>query len=187
MLLFMMSTLESPAEKDRFAHLYEKNRQLLLCIAKQILHSEEMAEDAVSMTFISAIENKSKVFSMDDENFRNWSVTVVRRKCFDILRKSKREDCFPSIELENLANRTAEEEPLDFLAERQEAYDLMIRCMAKLEEEDRELLVMKYVLSMSLKEIGKNMGLSDMQIGGKLSRIRARIRKIMESEAKSNE
>ena len=63
MLLFLLAMLETTEEKQKFAELYEANRDRMFSVAKGILRDNHLAEDAVQQAFLRLIRYPKKIES----------------------------------------------------------------------------------------------------------------------------
>jgi restriction endonuclease len=71
MLLFYLSVLDTPEEKNKLSYYYEKYSLLLAKIAMGYVHSHSLAEDAVHNTFLTIIKNKEKILSLIEGEIPN--------------------------------------------------------------------------------------------------------------------
>lgn len=101
LLALYISMLETEQEKMKMADVYEEHKHALLLNALKVTgYNQAMAEDAVHNAFISIIKEKEKYLQLDSKNFRYVSVTIVRNKCIDLIRKEKHYADIPIEELE---------------------------------------------------------------------------------------
>ena len=184
MLALYISMLETEQEKKKMSEVYEEHKHALMLYALKVTgYNQAMAEDAVHNAFISIIKEKDKYLYLDSKNFRYVSVTIVRNKCIDLLRKEKRYIYIPIEELEIYleSDDKSVEEQIMISSE----YDLIRRHMASIDEISRQLLVMKYSLDMSYKEIGERLNIPSESIGIRISRAKEKVRKLVEKDIHS--
>jgi RNA polymerase sigma-70 factor (ECF subfamily) len=182
MLAFYISALDSEEERDKFAYLYERNYRLLMKVARKILRSEELAEDAVHDTFIAVLERKEKFLSLDAVNFRNSCVIVIRNKCIDILRRNKPLKGAAELDAENAPEPASDDPPIDAQIATQDEYARLLASIAELEPLNRQILEMKYVREMSFEEICSELNMTFAQVNGRLARTRAKVKSLFEKE-----
>ncbi|MDR2043922.1 MAG: sigma-70 family RNA polymerase sigma factor [Clostridium sp.] len=178
MLSFYLAVLNTSEERDRITYLYDKYHQLLLKFAVKILGDNGAAEDAVHDTFIAAIESDRKILMQEEVNFRNWSVTVVKRKCFDILRRQKRLGYAAQLDMDAVSELTSDDVPLDIQIANREDYERLVDCIAELEPLNRQILEMKYMHELSFDEICAKLNMTFPQVNGRLTRTREKIKKM---------
>lgn len=175
-----MSMLETEHERNRMTEIYEEHRHALLLYALKILKNQEMAEDAVHNAFISIIKEKEKYFALDCRDFRFSAVIIVRNKCIDLLRKEKHYANISTDELEIFleSNDKSVEEQAIIASE----YELIRKHMESIDEISRQILIMKYVLGMSYKEIGERLTMTPKHVDTRILRAKAKVRKLVEKE-----
>lgn len=185
MLSFYIAMLETEQEKKRMSEVYEEHKHALLLYALKVTGNNQiMAEDAVHNAFVSIIKEKDKYLHLDSKNFRFVSVIIVRNKCIDLLRKEKRYADIPIEELEIYleSDEKSVEEQVVISSE----YELVRRHMASIDEISRQVLVMKYSLGMSYKEIGESLNIASESIGIRISRAKEKVRKLVEKDITDN-
>jgi RNA polymerase sigma-70 factor (ECF subfamily) len=177
--------LDTEQERQKMTDLYEEHKYALLHYAMKIMKNQGMAEDAVHNAFISVIEKKEKYLNLSCRDFRRSAVIIVRNKCIDILRKQKP---FANISMEELeifleSDEIPVEEQVIFESE----YELIRKHMNTIDEISKQVLVMKYLLNMSYKEIGEELGMTPKHVDTRIMRAKAKVRKLMEEDVKYNE
>ncbi len=78
-----------------FTEHYQRNATAVFYYLYSRLRNVADAEDLTSQTFVTALENLSKLH--DPLKFRPWVFTIARNKAFDFLRKSQRH---PSVDFD---------------------------------------------------------------------------------------
>ena len=177
MLVFYCSMLETEHERDKMVEIYEEHRHALLMYALKILKNQESAEDAVHNAFVSVIEKKDKYFHLSCRDFRFSAVIIVRNKCLDILRKEKPYNAIPIDEMEFFleSNESSPEE----LAIISSEYDAIRKHLDAIDEVSRQVLIMKYYLSMTYKEISESLGMTPKHVETKIARAKEKVRKLI--------
>ena len=149
----------------------------MLRFALSITGNKEMAEDAVHDAFISIIKHKNKLFALSSKEIRARAILITKCRCIDLLRKSNRyaddpiEDMMYSIEDDAIPV----EENVILIDE----YESIKKHVATLDESSRLVLEMKYILGMSYKEIGDEMGITAKHVDTKIMRAKAKVRKLV--------
>lgn len=185
MLIFYIAMLETEQERKKMADIYEEHKHALLMYALKITgYNQAMAEDAVHNAFISIIKEKEKYFYLDSRDFRFSAVIIVRNKCIDLLRKEKPYADIPMDELEIFLE--SDDKPLDEQAIISSEYASIRRHMASIDEISRQVLIMKYVLGMSYKEIGVKLNMTPKHVDTRILRAKEKVRKLVEKEILSN-
>lgn len=95
-------TLTNEAEgQTNFTELYHRNATPLFYYLYSRVHNVADAEDLTSQTFMTALENLSRLH--DPLQFRPWVFTIARNKASDFLRKSQRH---PSVDYDEELGQT---------------------------------------------------------------------------------
>lgn len=151
-------------------------------LAYRIMGEADSAADAAQEAFISAYKN---LRHYRGGSFKAWLLRIVTNACYDELRRRKRR---PAASLEALtvvekgpdadteaALVSHDESPEDF-TERRELAKQLQRCLDRLPEDMRTVVVMSDVMGMDYAEIATNTGAALGTIKSRLSRARARMR-----------
>ena len=187
MLLMYLILLggEGEEEKKKIAELYEKYKYDCLYTALKITRNQDTAEDAVHDAFISVIRNKEKTLHLSNKEFRSLILVVVKNKCIDIMRKRK---YISDVPLDDLADELdSGSEAVDMTVIQQEQFQLMIKYLSQTDEISRTILQMKYVNSMSYKQISEELGMNVKQVENYLTRAKTKVRKLLEKDFKGDE
>jgi RNA polymerase sigma-70 factor (ECF subfamily) len=90
MMLAIIMAIEDEQERNKIEEVYNRYYSTMLYIAKDILHDEGLAEDAVSESFIKIINNVEKIREVNCYQTRGFIVVLVRNVSIDMLRSSKK-------------------------------------------------------------------------------------------------
>jgi RNA polymerase sigma-70 factor (ECF subfamily) len=176
MIAFYMSLVDTDEEKQSIKRIYEKYHDFFFRVAYRYLQSKEDADDAVHNLFLKIIMNKLQILSFDDTNLKNWSVTVIRHICIDILRKQKHFSDIYSFDDDDIDNIASNDNPIDFIVDRSESYELLNSALCELSEIESRLLEMKYTENLKFSEISEKVNLTNNQINAILRRAREKMR-----------
>lgn len=181
MLSLYITMLETEQERKKMADIYEEHKHALLMYAMKVTgYNQAMAEDAVHNAFISIIKDKEKYFCLDSRDFRFSAVIIVRNKCIDLLRKEKPYADISIDELEIYLE--SNEKPVDEQVVISSEYAAIRRHMADIDEISRQVLIMKYALGMSYKEIGVKLNMTRKHVDTRILRAKEKVRKLAEKE-----
>ncbi|MCL2320989.1 MAG: sigma-70 family RNA polymerase sigma factor [Oscillospiraceae bacterium] len=180
MLIFYFTTISTAEERKTLTYLYDKFKGRLFHTALKITNNQVMAEDAVHNTFISAIHHKEKIISMDEIDFLRWSVIVVKGKCIDLIRKEKHYADSSIDEFDDILPSNTM--PVDEYVIQQDTYRKLKNCIDGLDEVSSQILEMKYILHMPMKEIADELGFTLTQVNSHITRARTKVRNLMGNE-----
>jgi RNA polymerase sigma-70 factor (ECF subfamily) len=161
-----------------FREVVDRYQGKVFSIIYGILRNHNDAEDIAQQVFAKIY------FSVRNFDFRSslltWIYKITVNECYDYLRKKKvRKLVYESDFTEEEAQRLERSEPgsqnqrtLDTdLAQR----DLVIKLLAKVSEEDRNLLLLKEVEGHSVEELAQMTGMNENTIKVKLFRARQKL------------
>jgi RNA polymerase sigma factor (sigma-70 family) len=151
----------------------------LLSYAVSLLGDLDRARDVVQDTFIRLYEQEEgKV----NDGLKAWLYTVCRNRAFDVLRRRRR---IVEMDDESLAEvREQGPNPSEQL-ERHETESEVIRFLARLPANQREVIRLKFQGDLSYKQISQVTGLSASNVGFLIHTGLKRLRGLM-SHAKSS-
>jgi RNA polymerase sigma-70 factor (ECF subfamily) len=173
-MLFAALVLDKD-ERSKLEELYELYRQDCYRAAMRITRNSEIAEDAVHDAFMAIIRYKEKYFGLDGSDFRRCIVIIAKNKAIDILRKNKHiADILPE---DADAFLVPEEHPVDAEVIRKDDLRVMTEVLRDIDEISRAVLQMKYILDMSYKEIGVELGMTPKHVETRIARAKAKARK----------
>jgi RNA polymerase sigma-70 factor (ECF subfamily) len=185
LLTIYLSMLDTEQERKKMTDLYEEHKYALLHYAMKFTRNQDMAEDAVHNAFISIIQKKEKYLNLDFMDFRRSAVIIVRNKCIDILRKQKPFSNKSIEELEIFLE--SNEVPVDEQVIFESKYELIRKHINSIDEISKQVLHMKYILNMTYKEIGGELGKTAKHVDTRIMRAKEKVRKLMEKDVKHDE
>lgn len=140
---------------------------LLQCAMYKVNNLND-AGDLVQETFLAALtamekgERENAPFRPD--NLRGWLVKVLDRKYYDLLRRKYRR-LTVSIDL---AQELADENDMAETLEKTEEAEKIRRCLGRLTENYRQVMVQYYVYGKSVKTISSELGISESTVKNRL-------------------
>lgn len=143
---------------EEFKRNILKMQPRLQRMAEYIVGDPDSAADAVQEAVISLWEQRSTIKSQEMEKL---SLTVVKRRSIDLLRKQK-----PTVSVDAESLMLAEP-PQDDLEER---YRMARQLVDRLPARQRDVILMKYEDGLSMEEIEKATGMSSTHVYATLSR-----------------
>jgi len=137
-------------DRQAFAELVRASGARLDATARLILRDPDLAQDAVQDTLIRAWRSLPGL--RDPATFDHWLHSLVAHACIDLARKRRRR----VVELEL--------SPLDFAEALDETAqiadrDLLDRALARLEPEQRAILVLHFYLDLPLPRVAQLLGI----------------------------
>ncbi|CAM1340609.1 RNA polymerase sigma factor [Tenacibaculum amylolyticum] len=166
-------------DRNAFAFLVERYKDMVYSLAYKMLKSREEAEEVSQDTFIKAF--KSLQSFKGDSKFSTWLYKIGYRNCLDALKKRKLKYNTDTIDEVTIHKIKSTDNILEGI-ERKERARVMGECLDKLPEDERSLLWMFYFEELSLKEIITVTDLSESNLKVKLHRARKRLLTVVQRE-----
>ncbi len=156
----------------QFSRLYREQGRAILAYALRRVEDREDAADVVAETFLVAWRRLAEVPA--DPEARLWLYAVARRVIANLHRSERRRSRLGERLAESLRTELATRP-----APRGEAAEVL-RAMAGLSDEDRELLLLVSWEGLSPGEAARVLGISSLAARSRLHRARRRLRTLME-------
>ena len=153
MLIFYLSLLDDPHDRDAYEALYLEHRAYLITVAFSVLQQSYDAEDAVHDAFVSLAKHFDKISNKSPEETKLYLTKIVvnaARKIYNKRNKrSKREILHPVVE----KNETIDIETIatDFI--RQEEKRDLLRFLSRMDSKYRDVLTLSLCYDMKAFEI----------------------------------
>ena len=152
----------------------------LLALAKQRLISQSDAEDAVQESIIKAMKGIES-FRAESQIY-TWLVRILFNVCTDMQRKNKKIVDMPDdgkVFLDLEANKFDQPEEN---YEQKWLFGRLNDAIAKLKEEHKEVIILKYFENFSYDQIAEALGISDSLVKSRLYMARQALRKTVPLE-----
>lgn len=169
-MLMYLQAVDSAQERATFEEIYRLYRDYLYRVAFAILKNPQDAEDAVQSSFVRVAENIRRIGDADSPRTRSFLITIVRNNAIDLYRRKQQ---FPQGEY------------VDAVVGVENTYqgeNGVAKCMLKLPEKQRNVLVLKYCHGYDLKEIAKILGISYQNVLKTEQRAKAKLRVLCKKE-----
>lgn len=174
-MFLYLSLIEDEEEKNKFVHIYQAYRNLMLYIAYQILGNQQDAEDAVHEACLSIIGILEKISNPVCPKTRSLIGIVVRRKAIDLYRARKRRVSEP-LEEWNAPEQGASPENMT------EFSDAFSQALNGLTQRQRDLLLLKYDQGFEMREIAIILGMTEVNASKSLQRAKEKLRKTLKEQ-----
>jgi RNA polymerase sigma-70 factor (ECF subfamily) len=145
--------------------LYQAISGRLLSIAKGLLKNHQDAEDAVSEAFVRIVKYAPSY--KKSNNAYGWAATILRNCAIDIL-KNKQIDT----NIDDAYGLAAESEDIDTKIDIRAA-------LFKLEEQEREILLLRYYGDLTVRDIAKKLNLPKSTVMNKLQQAEKKLLRLL--------
>jgi RNA polymerase sigma-70 factor, ECF subfamily len=181
MLSFYLSLLMDEPSRCRFEVLYLEYRQLMFFAANQILHDENLAEDAVHEAFMRILQNFNKFSFLDCNKTRSTFVLIVKNIAIDILRKRMRQTTLSLDDYEELLSSDEPDPEEDWLA--RETSQEILTAVNRMKPIYADILALSVVCEMKSDEIASLLGLPPSTVRVRLHRGRHQLMELLKGDS----
>ncbi|MFA5173255.1 MAG: RNA polymerase sigma factor [Candidatus Paceibacterota bacterium] len=168
-------------KRESFGELYDFHQPRIYRFIFLKVGNREESEDITHQVFLSAWQN-IKSFRIKEVPFSSWLYKIAKNKVIDYYRSKKPVSSFESMD-ENAIESSSFPE---LLAEKSMELERIRNAMAKITEEQQDVLIMRFVEDLPIKEVALAL---DKSIGAvKLIQFRAvnKLKKILKEENGEN-
>lgn len=161
-------------DRSAFSEIYKLFFKKIYRYCKFNLKNQDEAQDVCQETFMKAWRS-IKNFNTDNEN---WSIqaflfTIARNLIIDRARAKKE---LPIADYENIESFENLYEHVDRVAEMKTVQE----ALSKLEEEERQIIILRYFEEMNSREVSKILGIKDGALRVRQYRILQKLKTILE-------
>ena len=165
-------------DQAAYEELVKRNQQRVAAVVGGILRRREDVEDVAQQVFVKAFFSLKR---FDQRSaFSTWLYKITVNECWDYLRKKRVRPLVYEADLsEDQARQmdsfvSAGKAPADS-SDRAAMRQQVERLLGQLNEEDRQMMVLKEVEGFSVEEVGEILGLNVNTVKVRLFRARARL------------
>lgn len=149
MLLLYTAMIDDTQDQLRFEDIYYSYRKQMLLVAQRILHDPMEAEDAVQTAFLGIARQIKRIPAGNPQIVRAYVLTAAKNAALNMLPKRQQQNELLSITELDIAD---DHNLFDQIASSQD-YELLFKAIRKLPAIYREVLMLKYVQGLTMKEI----------------------------------
>ncbi|MFC0297982.1 RNA polymerase sigma factor SigX [Geobacillus jurassicus] len=165
-----------------FEQLYEKYHDDLFNFLFYMVRNREQAEDLVQEVYVKVLRSYKRFQGQCSE--KTWLLSIARHVAIDFFRKQKRRRQWagPSEWSEEQigVNELMPEE----IAIQKEEIQLMYRCLARCTVDQRLVLILRFIQSLSIAETAAALGWTESKVKTTQHRALKALKQYMEEEAK---
>jgi len=130
---------------------------------------DQQAQDLTATTFEKAWKKRHQYRGTRDE-FVGWLYAIARNVVYDYFRKSR-----DVVALDDVMFHSSGEEITEEVARKIE-FDRLVHCIQLLSEREQDLITLKYGADLNNRQIAKQLGLSESNVGSILHRTVKKLR-----------
>ena len=170
-MLMLFMTIEDPQDRSFMAQLYQGQRSHLLGIAAHSLQNLADAEDAVQEVFLKLLSHEAiqKLTRMSPEGRESYLIVCLLNQIRDMMRqKTARKET----ELREDFQDPNSEDWEEYLAEK----DFLQHFLVSLNDKQRDMLLYRYKLDMSSRDIAALLKMTPEAVQKTLARLKKKMR-----------
>jgi len=168
----MQVTKQATTKQEVFAELYDEFMPKVFRDIHYKVSNQQLTEDLTSTVFEKALVSFDK-YSSDKAAFSTWIFSIARNTLIDYYRTKKTRQQVPLDEaVETPSREPSPQEEVEKKAEQ----ECLRGCLARLPEDDQELIRLKFAGEFNNRQIAKMLGLSESNVGVRLFRAVKKLR-----------
>lgn len=174
----ILSEITEKSRFDLFDVLYKRYSKKVFATCFRLLKNEVIAAD-ISQDIFMKVFSKLKSFKKQS-SFSTWLYSITYNECVDYLRKNKKKNFDYSIDdaINNYLSEKLQEDEICEDALEIIDIDKVKSLMDHISSQDKELLLMKYDLRLTIKEISLQTNLSESAIKMRLKRAKTKLTRL---------
>ena len=173
MLALYLSMLDTQEDKDKFEYYYNTYRNSMYKVAFGILHNSYDAEDAVHEAFLCIANKFDLISTLPVIKLKSYFVIIIRNTSLNIYNRNKkigeRSEVIDSNDI-----------PVEINFFDKIDYDTLMGMIAQLPEINRDAISLFYVQQLSVKDIAKVLGTSEIVIYKRIDKGKKYLKEILE-------
>jgi RNA polymerase sigma-70 factor, ECF subfamily len=173
-LLSFLKILLNPIKTVDWEDVYAEQLPRVYNYFRYRVGDEALAEDLTQTTFEKAWRARDR-YRKDRGAFTTWLFTIARRTAADYYRSRPDDEQLEKVRL------IEDGRPVEQAYEDRNDVDQLVLLLAKLADRERELVALKYGAGLTNRDIAKQTGLSETNVGTILYRVVNRLREEWES------
>ena len=87
---FLLIAVGNSQDTEAFDRLFQRYSSRIFALGKKMTRDEQLSNDLVQEAMLN-VWRKARLYDLDRGSAQGWIFTIARNRCFDMLRKSKRQ------------------------------------------------------------------------------------------------
>lgn len=175
MLPVYLAMIDTDEDRTKFTNMYALYGRLMFYIAYEILHDEQLAEDAVQEAFLRIAKNMHKVGEVSCPQTRNFSVIITRNVAITLKKQNSHDLETDMVVLEYRAK--SDDELFNTISQK-----LLTECILRLPDMYSDTLYLHHLYGYSFPEISSLLSVSVETVKKRAQRARDLLRRMIEEE-----
>ena len=180
MLNLILMAMENPKDEKRFTEIYNKYYNYVYGITSKFFENNMDKEDATYTSLLKTAFNMSKIKDIKSDETKGFIAVVTRNTCITMVNKKNK---IKEVFMEDI-NDIPDNNNKDF--EKIEDEGLLLttykKCLTKLTKNQYEVLYLKYVNELSLKEMANILNIKENAIKQRLYGAKQKLSTLIKEE-----
>lgn len=174
--LSSLITRAQEGDHDAFGQIYQLFYKRIYRYCYFNLSRNEAAQDVCQETFVRAFKALSSFSQKKGGSFQAFLFKIARNLIIDLSRKKK------EVSIENYQQQVDPAQDLDEKLQRQENIAEVRNALAKLDEKDRQIVILRYFEEMTTYEAAKIVGIREGNLRVRTHRILKKLKEIIQNQ-----
>lgn len=183
MILFVVENLDNEEDKKFILDVYNKYAPMMRARAYTFINDYETSADLAHECIIKLIPQTDKLRTYNDSQLRAYIAVSIDHISINYSKHSSR-SCLMSDDEECFFNSVEDEENLEDVVEHKFSYEELHKSFQLLPERDKSLIILKYDLELSDKDIAPIIGISENSVRMTVRRSVSRLGRKMKGATK---
>lgn len=171
----LLGAISHSSDAAAFTQLFERYAARIYQMGMKLTRNEQLSQDLVQETMIT-VWRKASLFDLDRGSADNWIFTMTRNRCFDLLRKVKRQPlCVSADDIWPVGEESGSAPELDNTAEQSALLSRIGDLLERLPSAQRAVIKEIYMLDFTHEEAARRL---DIPLGTLKSRLRLGLDKL---------
>lgn len=180
MLNLILMAMENPKDEKRFTEIYNKYYNYVYGITSKFFENNMDKEDATYTSLLKIAFNMSKINDIKSDETKGFIAVITRNTCITMVNKKNK---IKEVFMEDI-NDIPDNNNKDF--EKIEDEGLLLttykKCLTKLTKNQYEVLYLKYVNELSLKEMANILNIKENAIKQRLYGAKQKLSTLIKEE-----
>lgn len=180
MLNLILMAMENPKDEKRFTEIYNKYYNYVYGITSKFFENNMDKEDATYTSLLKIAFNMSKIKDINSNETKGFIAVITRNTCITMVNKKNK---IKEVFMEDI-NDIPDNNNKDF--EKIEDEGLLLttykKCLTKLTKNQYEVLYLKYVNELSLKEMANILNIKENAIKQRLYGAKQKLSTLIKEE-----
>jgi RNA polymerase sigma factor (sigma-70 family) len=186
-----LAQLYVAGNEKAFPYLLQKTQAKIFNFIKDKVKDHDVANDLFQDTFFKVIQNIKQGKYNDEGKFVPWVMRIAHNLCMDYFREEnklpKHDNTYGMSDEDVERYNTFDhllllDDACDVNLEHKELLIQIKRCIAQLKPQQRQMMIMRYNLNMSFKEMAEQNNMSINTVLGRMRYTMISLREIMKKE-----